>query len=144
MEKMPPSVNKAIKRKVIEQWISGCPRDNIALDNNIGADTVSSIISNYKLEYLEFDYLRELAVEVRKLGLNFADLASHVRLYNFIRKSGATEDLDKNSLCEGSVLLVPHKENLPLTSSLFLLYLYNLKPLYLTATNLTQLVHLSC
>jgi hypothetical protein len=93
---------------------------------------------------LEFDYLRELAVEVRKLGLNFADLASHVRLYNFIRKSGATEDLDKNSLCEGSVLLVPHKENLPLTSSLFLLYLYNLKPLYLTATNLTQLVHLSC
>jgi hypothetical protein len=50
MEKMPPSVNKAIKRKVIEQWISGCPRDNIALDNNIGADTVSSIISNYKLD----------------------------------------------------------------------------------------------
>jgi hypothetical protein len=72
---MPAAIDEQTRRKVIQQWISGCPRDKIAEENNIGAGTVSSIVSNYKigLENLEFDYLRELAVEIRKQGLNLAD-----------------------------------------------------------------------
>ncbi|MFL6413575.1 MAG: hypothetical protein ACJ71K_20340, partial [Nitrososphaeraceae archaeon] len=91
---MPAAIDEIIKRKVIQQWISGCPRDKIATENNIGAGTVSSIIANYKvgLESLDFDSIRQLAVEAKKQGLNLSELSSNLRLYNFFRKSGATEE----------------------------------------------------
>src|SRR5919198_3656660 len=90
---MPPQIDEQIRGNVIRQWISGFPRDTIAQQNNIGAGTVSSIISNYKVgpEELDFDSIRQLAVEARQHGLNFTDLASHTRLYNYFIKSGASE-----------------------------------------------------
>jgi hypothetical protein len=41
---------------------------------------------------LDFDSVRQLAVEARQHGWNFADLASHVRLNNYFIKSGTAED----------------------------------------------------
>jgi hypothetical protein len=81
---MPPLTDEQTRRNVIRQWILGFPRDTIAEQNGIGAGTVSSIVSNYKLELetLDFDSIRQLSIEIRKQGLNFADLALHVRLYN--------------------------------------------------------------
>jgi hypothetical protein len=83
-----------IRRKVIQQWFNSLLRDKIAEENNIGAGTVSSIIANYKagLEELDFDSIRQLAVEVRQHGLNLSELASHLRLYNYFIKSGAAEE----------------------------------------------------
>jgi hypothetical protein len=91
---MPATIEEIIKRNIVQQWLGGYPRDKIAAENKIGARTVSSIVNDYKvgLEDLEFDCLRELAVELRKQGLNFSDLSSHVRLYNFIKKLGAAEE----------------------------------------------------
>ena len=91
---MPPLTDEKTRGNVIRDWISGIPRDSIAAQNNIGAGTVSSIIANYKagLQELEFDSIRQLAVEARQHGWNFADLASHLRLYNYFIKSGAAED----------------------------------------------------
>ena len=79
---------------MIRQWILGFPRDAIAEQNGIGAGTVSSIVANYKagLEELDFDSIRQLAVEARQQGWNFADLASHVRLHNYFIKSGVAEN----------------------------------------------------
>ena len=90
---MPPLTDEQTRRNVIRQWIAGLPRDTIAEQNGIGAGTVSSIIANYKvgLEELDFDSIRQLAVEARQHGLNFTDLASHTRLYNYFIKSGASE-----------------------------------------------------
>ncbi|MFL6419251.1 MAG: hypothetical protein ACJ71P_07545 [Nitrososphaeraceae archaeon] len=91
---MPLPLYEQIRRKVIEQWFNGLPRDKIAEDNNIGAGTVSSVISNYKvgLETLDFDSIRQLALEIRKQQLNWSELASHYRLYNYLLKSGAAEE----------------------------------------------------
>jgi hypothetical protein len=91
---MPPLTDEQTRRNVIRQWISGFPRDTIAEQNGIGAGTVSSIVSNYKvgLEELDFDSIRQLAVEARQHGWNLSDLASHARLYNFFRNSGAAEE----------------------------------------------------
>jgi hypothetical protein len=91
---MPSAIDESIKRKVIQQWITGESRDKIAAENKIGAGTVSSIISNYKVgfETLDFDSIRQLALEIRKQGLNWSDLASHFRLYNYFIKSGAAEE----------------------------------------------------
>jgi len=94
MYTMPPLTDEQTRSNVIKQWILGFPRDTIAEENNIGAGTVSSIISNYKtgLEELDFNSIRQLAVEARQHGLNLSELASHFRLYNYFVKSGAAEN----------------------------------------------------
>jgi hypothetical protein len=81
---MPPLTDEQTRMNVIRQWILGFSRDTTAEQNGIGAGTVTSIVSNYKLELetLDFDSIRQLSIEIRKQGLNFADLALHVRLYN--------------------------------------------------------------
>jgi len=91
---MPPLIDEQIRRKIIQQWFNGLPRDKIAEDNNIGAGTVSSVISNYKvgLGALDFDSIRQLSIEIRKQGLAWSDLASHFRLYNYLIKSVAAEE----------------------------------------------------
>jgi hypothetical protein len=91
---MPPLTDEQTRSNVIRQWILGFPRDTIAERNGVSARTVSSIVGNYKarLDELDFDSVRQLAVEAREQGWNFADLASHARLYNYFIKSGAAED----------------------------------------------------
>ena len=60
---MSAPINETVKRQVVQEWLSGEARDKIAADNNIGAGTVTSIVSNYKvrLETLGFDSIRQLA-----------------------------------------------------------------------------------
>ena len=61
---MPAPIEPTIKRKVIHQWLTGDSRSKIAIDNNIGEGTVSSIINYFKigLDSSEFDSARELFV----------------------------------------------------------------------------------
>ena len=86
-------IEETIKRRVIQQWLSGESRDKIAADNNIGAGTVSAIIDDYKtgLDHLDLDSFRELMVEAKKRSITPSDLASHFRLFNYLVKSGAAE-----------------------------------------------------
>jgi hypothetical protein len=78
---MPAPINEIIKRRVVQMWFSGEGRDKIAIDNNIGSGTVSSIVNNFKigLDNLDFgsfrDSFRELMVEAKKQGLTPSDLA---------------------------------------------------------------------
>jgi hypothetical protein len=64
---MPPPIEEIIRRRVIQQWLSGEARDKIAADNNIGSGTVSSIVNNYKigLDNLDFASFRDLMVEAK-------------------------------------------------------------------------------
>jgi vacuolar-type H+-ATPase subunit I/STV1 len=91
---MPSAIDELVKRRVIQQWLSGQSRDKIATDNNIGAGTVSTIVASYKvgLEELDFDSIRQLAVEANKQALSLRDLSSLIRLYNYFKESGATEE----------------------------------------------------
>jgi hypothetical protein len=91
---MPPTIEASIKSNVIRQWLSGDSRPKIAIDNNIGEGTVSSIVNHFKigLDNSEFDSAREIALEAKKQGLSLSDLAPHLRLYNFFKNSGEAED----------------------------------------------------
>jgi hypothetical protein len=115
---MPAAIDEIVKRKVIQQWLSGCPRDKIAAENNIGAGTVSSIISNYKvgLETLDFDSIRQLALEIRKRQLNWSDLASHFRLYNYFK--GASEEKVESFITNVSSNDVPPEKVIELVNQL--------------------------
>ena len=91
---MPAAINDQIRKQVIQQWVSGNSREKIAIDNDIGEGTVSGIVNDWKrgLEDSEYESVRELAVQSKKQGIALSDLASHFRLYNIIKKSGANED----------------------------------------------------
>src|SRR5919206_3590797 len=101
---MPPLTDEQTRGNVIKQWILGLSRDSIAEQNGIGAGTVSSIVANYKVgvEELDFDSIRQLAVEARQQGWNLSELASHARLYNYFLKSGAAEDKIESFITKAS------------------------------------------
>lgn len=65
---MPWPIDETIKRRVVQQWLSGEARDRIIADNNIGSGTVSSIVDNYKigLDNLDFGSFTELMIEAKK------------------------------------------------------------------------------
>jgi hypothetical protein len=46
---MPAPIDEMIKRRVVQQWLSGEARDKIAADNNISSGTVSTIVDNCKI-----------------------------------------------------------------------------------------------
>jgi hypothetical protein len=106
---MPPLTDEQTRGNVVREWILGFPRDAIAEQNGIGAGTVSNIVANYKagLEELDFDSIRQLAVEARQHGWNFANLASHARLYNYFIKSGAAEDKIESFITKASSNDIP-------------------------------------
>jgi hypothetical protein len=118
---MPPLTNEQTRRNVIRQWISGLPRDTIAAENNIGAGTVSSIIASYKvgLEELDFNLIRQLAVEARQHGLNLSELASHFRLYNYFLKSGASENTIESFITKVSTTDVSPEQTIELVYQLY-------------------------
>ncbi|MFL6403062.1 MAG: hypothetical protein ACJ71M_06265 [Nitrososphaeraceae archaeon] len=118
---MPAAIDEHIRRKVIQQWFNGLPRDKIAEENNIGAGTVSSIVANYKvsLEDLDFDSIRQLAVEARQHGLNLSELALHFRLYNYFIKSGASENTIESFITKVSTTDVSPEQTIELVYQLY-------------------------
>ena len=117
---MPSPINELVRRKVIEQWINGFPRDKIASDLQIGNGTVSGIVSDFKkgLDNSEFDSIRQLALEIRKQQLNWSDLASHFRLYNYLTKSGASEEKVESFITNVSTAEVPPERIIELVNQL--------------------------
>ena len=91
---MPAAIDTQVKKQVIKQYLSGDSRDRIAADNGIGAGTVSNIINEWKkgIEDTDYDSLRELAVYSKKEGFGLIDIASSIRLSNYIQKLGANLD----------------------------------------------------
>ncbi len=70
----------SIKVKVIEEWIQRISRDKIALKNNIGSGTVTSIIQQAKANNGDIDLMRELAIKIKKEKTELNHFASSVRL----------------------------------------------------------------
>ncbi|MFL6319620.1 MAG: hypothetical protein ACJ72Q_04035 [Nitrososphaeraceae archaeon] len=118
---MPAPIDEIVKRRVIQQWLSGESRDKIAIDNNIGSGTVSSIVNNYKigLDNLDLDSFRGLMVEVKKRSMTPNDLASYFRLYNYFRSSGAAvEDIESFIVNIGGSNL-PHEKVIQYVNQLY-------------------------
>ena len=118
---MPPPIQEIIRRRVIEQWLSGESRDKIASDLQIGAGTVSSIVSDFKknLQNPDLDSARELAIDAKRQGLSLSDLAPHFRLHNYFIKSGAAEDKIESFVDNISSCNLPPDKLVELLNQLF-------------------------
>jgi hypothetical protein len=82
----------SVKLKVIEGWIQGISRDKIALDNDIGSGTVTSIIQQFKTNIPDLDLMRELALKLKKENLDLNYFTSAVRLKKVLDRLDISEE----------------------------------------------------
>ncbi len=82
----------SIKREVIRLWLKGHSRDQIAMEVDIGAGTVSMIIKEYKQNDPDFDLLREVAILIKNESMNLNFVASSIRLRRILENYGLNEE----------------------------------------------------
>src|SRR5919112_6806826 len=87
---LPLSIPHDIQNHVIRQWLAGEARDKIANDSQLAAGTVSNIIGKWRHElgYPTADSLRQLAIDLKRLGITTTECAVGFRTVNTIKKLG--------------------------------------------------------
>jgi hypothetical protein len=80
-----------IKNKVLDSWLFGIPINMIATCNGIGYGSVYRIIESFKSKIPDLDVLRAVAVMIRQEGLSLNDVASSIRIKNFLEQMGSSE-----------------------------------------------------
>jgi hypothetical protein len=103
---MRPKIPEPV-RSVINGWLHGLSRDEVAKNNDIGAGTVSAIIKEAMQEDPEFDLQRQVALCLKKENnLDVKSFASLIRIRNkLIKEMGLNND--ENSIVE--VQEIEHK-----------------------------------
>jgi hypothetical protein len=79
---LPSKLSENFKTMVIQGWLAGEQRDKIAVDNGLGAGTVTNIVNEWRqdLGFHLADSLRELAVTLGKIGISPAQCALGFRV----------------------------------------------------------------
>lgn len=89
---MQPPISEATKRAVIEEYLRGKSRDQIATDLLIGTGTVSKTIIQWKAGLSHADELRELVLMLRKLGISASRYAQGARIASCLINLGVNDD----------------------------------------------------
>lgn len=90
---MPIGISHDTRNQVIREWLAGEPRDKIASDTELAAGTISNIIRDWRHElgYPTADALRQLAIDLKRLGISTVDCAIGFRIVNIIKRLGLVE-----------------------------------------------------
>src|SRR5215469_115679 len=91
---MPAGLPTHIKALVIQQWLQGRPRNDIAAENAVSSGAVTNIVNEWRhnLGFAAADELRELAVTMRKVGITAAQCALGFRITTVMLRIGVKED----------------------------------------------------
>jgi hypothetical protein len=86
--------SQATKSAIIQGYLKGKPRDANSLDLGPGGGTVSKAIEEWKrgLDFPEVEELRELAVQIRKLGIPASRFAEWARLASILVNLGVGDE----------------------------------------------------
>ena len=88
----------SIKNNVIQQWLDGIHRDEIAANNGISVGMVSAIVNEARSQIRDLDLIGNVAVNLRKTGLDFNSFAFAVRLQNKLIRLGISEELAESAI----------------------------------------------
>ena len=93
---MPRIITIDEKLAVIDDWLNGETRNDIAIKRNMGSGTVYNIIQEWRLAIgiQKADKLRDLAVKLNKTGLTVNDCVKGLRVLIIFKKYGIKEDDD--------------------------------------------------
>jgi len=91
---MPRIITSHEKLSVIEHWLSGESRKDIAIRHNIGSGTVYNIVEEWSNEIGPelANRLREIAIHLKKARLTVIDCAKGLRMLMMLRKFGIQDD----------------------------------------------------
>jgi hypothetical protein len=91
---MPRIITLDEKLSVIDDWLSGESRFDIANQHNIGNGTVYNIIQEWSngIGVQLADRLRELAIKLKKNGLTVSDCSKGLRMLMMLKKYGIKDD----------------------------------------------------
>ena len=92
---MPRIISLEEKIAVIDDWLSGESRDDIATRHGIGSGTVYNIVQEWSSDFGVFqraDKLRELAINLKKNRLTVTDCARGLRMLMIFRKYGIKDE----------------------------------------------------
>jgi hypothetical protein len=83
-----------MKSLVIQQWLQAVSRDTIAANNSLSTGAVTNIVSEWRqaLGSTAVDELRELAITLKKVGINAAQCVVGFRVAMAMIKLGVRED----------------------------------------------------
>lgn len=82
-----------LKLKVLNQWLNGMSRDNIAINNKISGGAVSNIIQDFKNEDIpDIDLLRGVGVGLKRQNLDLTQFARSMRLRKMLDNLELPED----------------------------------------------------
>src|SRR6187200_1355060 len=88
------AISSSTRSIVIQQYLQGKSRDDIAGDCELGAGTVSNIIAAWKanLEQYAVEDLRELGINLKYSAISPAQCARGSKLVSMLEKLGVNED----------------------------------------------------
>ena len=92
---MPRIITLHEKLSLIDAWLNGESRNDIAKKHNIGSGTVYNIVQEWSNEFgdaQQADRLRELAIKLKKNGLTVSDCAKGLRMLRMLKKYGIQDD----------------------------------------------------
>src|SRR6266487_2244551 len=91
---MPVKLPHATKSLVIQQWLQGKPRNDIAAENGVSSGAVTNIVKEWRhnLGFAVADELRELALTMKKVGITAAQCALGFRIATIMLNLGVDED----------------------------------------------------
>jgi hypothetical protein len=91
---MPRYISPEQRFSVIEDWLNGETREDIAKKHNIGSSTVYNIVQEWSnsIGIEKAEVLRELAILLKKNGLTVFDCAKGFRILNIFKKYGIKEE----------------------------------------------------
>jgi hypothetical protein len=97
---MPRIITSHEKLAVIDDWLEGESRNDIAIKRAMGSGTVYNIVQKWRLGIgiEKADKLRDLALKLKKTGLTVNECAKALRTLMIFKKYGIEEDEDQEQL----------------------------------------------
>jgi hypothetical protein len=97
---MPRIISLEEKLAVIDDWLSGESRNDIAIKRSIGNGTVYNIIQKWRIGIgvTKADRLRDIAIQLKKTGLSVTDCATGLRILMIFKKYGIKGNDDQEDL----------------------------------------------
>ena len=98
-----------MKKRVLDSLFLCIPSNAIAMYNGIGYRSVFRIKELFKSKIPDVDVLRAVAVMIKQEGLSLNDVASSIRIKNFLEQMGSSET-EMERLLEEIEIFIPLKQ----------------------------------
>jgi hypothetical protein len=85
------TINNGLKIKIINDFLSGIKREDIAKKYGISTGSVSAIVDEFEEEIPDIDKLREMVLKLNATGNSPKIFYSAIRLHNYIKNLSLTE-----------------------------------------------------